>query len=48
MKKQQTKHQRKALILERESIKRLDDENLSSIAGGCNGMPFSCTCPTIP
>lgn len=45
MKKQQ-KTQRKALELNREVLQKLQDETLTSIAGGCRvAMPFTCTCP---
>ena len=46
MKKQETKN-RKPLELNREVLQKLQDESLSSIAGGCGGMPPSCTCPTL-
>lgn len=40
--KQKTKCQ--TLALSRETLHKLDDDALHSIAGGCNRMPYTCTC----
>ncbi len=41
MKKQEQKKQ-KTLVLERESLHKLQDDVLSSVAGGCSSMPITC------
>jgi hypothetical protein len=46
MKKQNNqKEQRQNLVLNRETVRKLDDEALQSVAGGCYRMPITCTCP---
>lgn len=46
MKKEQ-KTQREAIEVLQTPM-RLEDESLSSITGGCSGMPVSCTCGIVP
>lgn len=46
MKKEQ-KTQRQAIEVLQTPVK-LEDENLSSITGGCGEMPVSCKCGILP
>lgn len=46
MKKEQ-KPQRQAIEVLQTPV-NLNDENLSSITGGCGGMPVSCKCGILP
>ncbi len=43
-KKETAKKHQKNLNLDRETLGRIDDLALKSIAGGCGGMPRTCTC----
>jgi|GEM_PF-3876709 len=47
MKKQNNDKQRKPLVLNRESIAKLNEDVLGAIAGGCGGMPPTCRCPDV-
>lgn len=46
MKKQENKKQ-KTLVLDREVLQKLQDDVLSSVAGGCSGMGVSCRDLTV-
>ena len=38
------KERRQSLTIKRETVTKLDDKALQSIAGGCDGMPWTCRC----